>query len=100
METAQLAAEQLELEGSPFPADALVPESAPAQLWNGVREQGVDSVLVVSHEPLLSSALAWLVGSPRVMVHFPPAALAGIEFGSAGPVPQGLLRWMITPEVC
>jgi phosphohistidine phosphatase SixA len=100
METAQLAAEQLGLEGSPFPADALVPESGPERLWNEVREQGADSVLVVSHEPLLSSTIAWLVGSSKAMVHFPPAGLVGIELGSAGPVPQGLLRWMITPDVC
>ncbi len=100
METARLAAEHLELEGSPFPADALVPESAPAELWNEVREQGAESVLVVSHEPLLSSTIAWLVGSSRVMVQFPPSGLVGIEVGSAGSVPQGLLRWMITPDVC
>ncbi len=100
METAKLAAEQLELEGSPFPADALTPESAPARLWNEVREQGAESVLVVSHEPLLSSTIAWMVGSSKAMVRFPPAGLAGIEFGSAGPVPDGVLRWMITPEVC
>jgi phosphohistidine phosphatase len=100
METAEFASEQLELEGSPFPTDALVPESSAERLWNDVREQGVDSVLVVSHEPLLSSTIAWLMGSPKVMVQFPPAGLIGIEFESPGPVPQGLLRWMITPDVC
>ena len=99
-ETAQLAMEVLELEGSHFLADALVPESSSIHLWNEVRTQGTDSMLVVSHEPLLSSTVAWVLGTSRAMVHFPPAGLVAIEFGSRGADAAGVLRWMITPELC
>jgi phosphohistidine phosphatase len=100
VETAGLAMEVLALEGSYSLAEALVPESSAIHLWNEVRTQGADSMLVVSHEPLLSSTVAWVLGSSRAMVLFPPAGLVGIEFGSTGADGAGVLRWMVTPEVC
>jgi phosphohistidine phosphatase len=98
-ETARLAAQELELEQSHSLAEALVPESTPADLWNEVRTHAADSVLVVSHEPLLSATIAWVLGSSKEIVNFPPGGLIAIEFVSAGPIPVGLLRWMITPEL-
>jgi phosphohistidine phosphatase len=98
-ETALLAMEELGLEGSPSFADALVPDSSAVNLWNDVRAQGVDSLLVVSHEPLLSATVAWVLGTSKEMVYFPPAGMVAIEFGSAGAAPAGMLRWMITPEL-
>ncbi len=98
-ETARLAVEELELEESLSLAKALVPESTPADLWNEIRMHSVDSVLVVSHEPLLSATIAWVLGSSKEIVQFPPAGLVAIEFASTGPTPVGLLRWMITPEL-
>ncbi len=100
IETATLAMKELELEGSPSLAGELVPESTVADLWSEVRAQRADSVLVVSHEPLLSSTVAWAVGSTKEMVHFPPAGLVAIEFESASAESSGVLRWMIAPEVC
>ena len=98
-ETAELAAQELDLDASLCLADALVPDSSPANLWNEVRAHAVDSILVVSHEPLLSATVAWVLGSSKEIVHFPPAGLVAIEFASTGATPVGMLRWMITPEL-
>jgi phosphohistidine phosphatase len=97
-ETARLAMKELGLNELSL-ADALVPDSSPANLWNEVRTQGLDSVLVISHEPLLSATIAWVLGSSKEMVHVPPAGLVAIEFGSTGASPAGVLLWMITPEL-
>jgi phosphohistidine phosphatase len=99
-ETAKIAMEVLELEGPHSLADALVPESSAIHLWDEVRVNGADSMMVVSHEPLLSSAVAWVLGTSRAMVRFPPAGLVAIEFGSTGAEAAGVLRWMVTPEFC
>ena len=98
-ETARIAMQELGLDESLSLADALVPESTPANLWNEVRTLGADSVLLVSHEPLLSATVAWVLGSSKELVHFPPAGLVAIEFESTGANPAGMLRWMITPEL-
>jgi phosphohistidine phosphatase len=100
VETARLAMDVLAVEGSHSLADALVPESSAIHLWNEVRTQGTDSMLVVSHEPLLSSTVAWVLGTSRAMVLVPPAGLVAIEFGSTGAEAAGVLRWMVTPELC
>lgn len=97
-ETAQLAIQELETENALALSDALVPESSPINVWNEVRTHSADSVLVVSHEPLLSSTIALILGSSREMIQFPPGGLVVIDFSSTGPAPSGLLRWMITPE--
>jgi phosphohistidine phosphatase len=100
VETARLAMDVLELEGSHSLADALVPESSAIHLWNEVRAHRTDSILVVSHEPLLSSTVAMALGTSRAMVVMPPGGLVTIEFGSTGAEAVGVLRWMVTPEFC
>jgi len=97
-ETARIATQELAFGEDLVLADALTPESSATNLWNEVRTHAADSVLVVSHEPLLSSTIAWVLGTSREMIHFPPGALAAIDFASTGPAPSGVLRWMITPE--
>jgi phosphohistidine phosphatase len=97
-ETAALAIDELKLDAPCVESGELTPESSPKALWDEVRIHGADTVLVVSHEPLLSSTAAWALGSTRDLVQFPPGGLMGLDLSSTGAAPIGLLRWMMTPE--
>lgn len=72
---------------------ALEPGSTPQKLWDEIQTFRADSLLVVSHEPLLSSAISWFLGSTREMIQMSQATLVAIEFQTRAP--QGILRWML-----
>jgi len=100
IQTAEIAAEELNCSTEILRSTALEPESSPERLWDEIRIHAASSVLVVAHEPLLSSAVGWLLGSTREMVRLVPAAMARIDVEAVGAQPAGVLRWLITPEVC
>ena len=100
LETAEIAARELGYEGKIIRTPALTPESSPQQLWDAIRERrGEAAVLAAGHEPLFSATVAHLLGSTRAMVHFRKGALARIDVESSGPVPAGVLQWMLTPKL-
>jgi phosphohistidine phosphatase len=101
IQTAEIAAEALDCSAEIVRSTALQPESSPQRLWDEIRSDNEHSsaVLVVAHEPLLSSAVAWLLGSTREMVRLVPAAMARIDVEAVGAQPAGVLRWLIAPEV-
>ncbi len=100
LETAEIAARELGYEGKLVRSDVLVPEGAPQGLWKELREHRHEpSVLLAGHEPLFSSAVAYLLGSTREMVHFRKGALVRIDVETLGAEPAGVLQWMITPRV-
>lgn len=83
-ETAKLVANRLGYQGALLQSDGFTPDASPRQLWEEVRELAAAteaaSILVVAHEPLLSSACSWLLGSAKIEVEFSPATLVMIEF--------------------
>ncbi len=100
VQTAGLASRELEYEGKILRSAAFAPDSSPFRAWEEVRTHpGEGSILIAAHEPLLSSAVAWLAGSTRVMVRFVPAAMVRIDFESLGAHPAGVMHWMISPEL-
>ena len=105
IQTAEIAADALDCSAEIVRSTALQPESSPQRLWDEIRihieydNEHNPAVLVVAHEPLLSSAVAWLLGSTRAMVRLVPAAMARIDVEAVGAQPAGVLRWLIAPEV-
>jgi phosphohistidine phosphatase len=100
LETAEIAARELGYEGKLVRTEALTPEGTPQGLWQELREHRHEpSVLLAGHEPLFSSAVAYLLGSTREMVHFRKGALVRIDVESLGQEPTGVLQWMITPRL-
>jgi phosphohistidine phosphatase len=62
VETAEIASEVLRFKSDMIRSKALVPESSPEDLWEEVRVyKGAGQILVSSHEPLLSRAVAYLL---------------------------------------
>lgn len=94
METANIAAEILQYGDPILQARSLEPDSSSDELWNEVRlHSDAAAVLVVSHEPLLSSTLAWVTGASEAPAGFPAGGLARVDVDAAAAVPRGNLLW-------
>jgi phosphohistidine phosphatase SixA len=80
---------------------ALVPESSPFDAWEEIRNRKDErAILLASHEPLMSSLVAFLLDSPALHVDMKKAALVRIDCDRFGPKAAGVLKWMLTPGVC
>jgi phosphohistidine phosphatase len=100
VETAELAAAELDYKGEILRVGSLAPDSSPPSVWSEIREHRDEpSILLAGHEPLFSSTVAWLLGSTREMVDFRKAALIRIDVHTFGPAPQGVLQWMLTAKL-
>ena len=76
----------------------LLPEYAPKQVWKEIRAHAESQqILLVGHEPQLSSVIAYLLGCPVLAVDFKKSAMAGIQMDRLDGEPRGDLKWLITP---
>ncbi len=101
VETAGVAAEVLGYKSEPVRTSSLAPEASPFDAWEEIRDRKDErSILLASHEPLMSSLVAFLLDSPAMMVDMKKAALVRIDCDRIGPKPRGILKWMLTPGVC
>jgi phosphohistidine phosphatase len=100
VQTAEVAAESLGCRKKILQTDTLLPEAAPDAFWEEIRAHRHEKALLASgHEPMLSAAVAWLLGAPAVKVEMKKGALVRIDVDRFGPRPQGVLRWMLTPRL-
>ena len=100
LETAAVAAEVLDYSGEIVRTPALAPEAQPAGVWEEIRaRRGEPSILLASHEPLMSSLAAFLLDCPALQVDMKKAALVRIDCEAAAQRPNGVLKWMLTPAV-
>jgi phosphohistidine phosphatase len=100
METAAIAARELQYNSEIVRSDLLTPNSSPPDLWSEIRaHRDEPSILLAGHEPLFSATLAYLLGSMRAMVGFRKGALVRVDFSTIGADPRGVLQWMITAKV-
>jgi len=100
METAEIAADVAGYSGKVVRTRALIPEASPFDAWDEVRaHKNEDSVLLASHEPLMSALAAFLLDSPALQVDMKKAALVRIDCERIGAEPRGVLKWMLTPAV-
>jgi phosphohistidine phosphatase len=100
-ETAAAAADVLGYKGEIVRIKSLTPEASPHDTWEEIRDRKDEpSILLSSHEPLMSSMTAFLLDSPALIVDMKKAALLRIDCDRIGPKPRGILKWMLTPGVC
>jgi phosphohistidine phosphatase len=100
VETAEIAASELDYKGKILRVGSLTPDSSPPSVWSEIREhRNESSILLAGHEPLFSATVAFLLGSTNQMVDFRKAALMRIDIQSFGASPQGVLQWMLTPKL-
>ena len=98
LETAEVAVEALGYHGKVVQTPALTPDANPHQTWEEIRtRRSEEAILLSSHEPLMSSLLAFLLNTPALLVDFKKAALARVDCDRFGPDPHGTLKWILTP---
>src|SRR5581483_2824637 len=98
LQTAEIAAEVLGYRDPVVQTATLLPEAHPHDTWGEIRSHKSEaSVLLASHEPLMSSLLAYLLSTPTLVVEFKKAALVRLDCDRFGPEPHGALKWMLTP---
>ena len=100
VETAEMAAELLGYKDQVIRTQALVPNASPFDSWEEIRRhKDQRAILLASHEPLMSSLVAFLLGCPALQVDMKKAALVRVDCDRFGGEPRGVLKWMITPGV-
>lgn len=98
METAEVAAKSLAYKGKIIHTPALVPDAAPSLLWEELRtRQDENSILLSTHEPFTSAAVAFLLNTPTLQVDMKKAGLMRIDCNRLGTEPRGVLKWYLTP---
>jgi phosphohistidine phosphatase len=101
VETAEVAADVFRYKGDLVRSAAFVPDASPAQSWEELRLYANEpAVLVASHEPLMSSTVAYLLGCSALQVDMKKAALVRIDIERPAAEPHGILKWILTPGLC
>ena len=99
-ETAQVAAEALRGEPKLVECRALIPDSSPEAVWDEIRNHKSDKqIMVVGHEPLLSSVYAYLMGAASAQIDVKKGSLGRIDVDRFNGQPRGVLRWLIHPKL-
>ncbi len=99
-QTAELAAEILGYEEALVPSSKLTPMASPVETWGEVRAlRRESSILLVGHEPHMSSFMGFLLGTGELRVDFKKGAMARIELLELGAQPRGVLKWMMAPSL-
>jgi phosphohistidine phosphatase len=99
-ETAVIAAKALEYGDEIVESNGLIPNAHPQELWEEIRvHKSSAKLLVVSHEPLLSSATAVLLNASGLHVDFKKGAILRIDIEGFSAQPSGILKWYLTPRL-
>ncbi len=99
-QTAAIADEILPGKRTTLLTDVLVPMGRPDEVWDELRlHRAEDSVLLASHEPLCSQLAAYLLQCPALRLDYRKGMLVRIDFDGFGPVPHGVLRWILTSRL-
>lgn len=81
-------------------SDAFTPDSSPEAAWAEIRDWEDDApLLVVTHEPLVSSLLSFLLGVSQYVHDFRKAGLAMVDVHRVAAQPAASLRWLLTPAL-
>jgi phosphohistidine phosphatase len=100
VETAAVAVEVLRYKGKVVKTGALTPDAPPHDVWEELRARRDErTILLSSHEPLVSSLAAFLLDSPGLHVDMKKAALLRVDCDHFGPQPRGMLKWLLTPAL-
>ena len=99
-ETAQVAAEALRNGSSLVETPALTPESSPEAVWDEIRVHKSEAqIMIVGHEPLLSSVYAYLLNAASAQIDVKKGSLGRIDVDRFSGQPRGILRWLIYPKL-
>jgi phosphohistidine phosphatase len=78
--------------------EALAPGGATKKLSRSLRRLGLESVILVGHEPDLGHHTAWLIGSKRAQIEFAKGGAACVVSDNTLNKGSGTLLWLVTPR--
>jgi phosphohistidine phosphatase len=97
LETAEAAHQVLGLQERILQTDVLTPGYTPDRVWEEIRlHRDAAQILLVGHEPQLSSVVQFLTGG---RVEMKKGAMARVDVESAGPRAAGWLVWLLTAKL-
>jgi phosphohistidine phosphatase len=98
-ETAEIVTKQMKLK-DPVHCDELKPEGARAAFYKRLaRLRPSSSILVVGHEPYLSTMLSEMISrGTDAHISIKKAGLAKVAVSGFAPRVTGELRWLLTPR--
>jgi len=98
-DTATIAAEALGAENKLEVCKELLPGSSLKNLLSYLSKfKGLNSIMLVGHEPDLGYLASALIGSDESVVEFKKGALCAIEVSSSSPRGKGKLIWHLQPK--
>jgi phosphohistidine phosphatase len=99
-ETAEIVAVVLKKQKDLEVWDELKPEAETADLYRRLSKlKGESSILLVGHEPYLSSMISELIsGGRKSRILLKKAGIAKVVVDSLATKPSGELRWLLTPR--
>ena len=97
-QTAAIAREELSLPTRPLATPKLVPYVNVIELWTELCDHiSGGNLMVVGHNPQLSSLVSWLLGARPDALWLKKSGLVALDVGAAGPQPRATLLWLLTP---
>lgn len=99
LQTAEIAAAVLGVKRELMTTSALAPSGTPQRVWNEIRAQHAERVLIAGHEPLLSHVVGFLLRCPALQLDLKKGALVSVEVGTGELEPCGTLKWVLTHKL-
>lgn len=98
-QTADIARDELGFAGHPVQTHSLVPFVGVFDLWEELRSYlALGDLMVVGHNPQLSSLVSWLIGARSDALWLKKSGLVSLDVASAGRQPRAMLSWLLTPR--
>ena len=99
-QTAKIVAQTLQLENQLAEIDQLCPDQSVKDLLSGlVAYSGAKKILLIGHEPLLSSTVSYLLsGKAGSAIQFKKGGLCCLEVDGMPPQKSAVLQWALTPK--
>ncbi len=99
-QTALMAQDALGTEEALYETKALEPNSSPQMVWKEVGDhRKEESLMLVSHDPLLSYLVPFLLNAPALQFHFRKGSIVAMEIDNFAGEPDALLEWILTPKL-
>ncbi len=97
-QTAAIAREELRFPGQIVETNALTPYVSVFETWEQLRPYAAaGDLMVVGHNPQLSSLVLWLLGARPDALWLKKSGLVCLNIDYPGPQPRATLGWVLTP---
>ena len=99
-QTAKIVAQSLQIENRLAEIEQLCPDQSVKDLLPGlVAYSGAKKILLVGHEPQLSSTVSYLLsGKTGAAIQFKKGGLCCLEVDGMPPQKSAVLQWALTPK--